>query len=216
MRILFSLLFAFFSITILQAQDRTLSVKLTEAQGSVKGEASGPTVLQYYGYQLGDLFKVLDGGYAFEIDNKALDNKKFSLDVEGDLSNKGFVIEEINEQLKEVGYEVEVSTRHPKVYHFTFDDLGTCDLSGGEVSSESLFKTTWKAKCVTLDKLMEKLREWQPELIIDNQGQGEIKIPQIKLKKASLKDIQKQLADQGITFAVSDELSLRKYITVYR
>lgn len=216
MRIFLSILFTFFGAIGLQGQDSTPTVKLTETKGTTIGQASGPTVLQYYGYQLGDLFKALDGGYAFEIENKRLDNKKFTLDVEGDLATKDWVIEEINEQLKEEGYEVEVTTRHPKVYHFSFHDLGTCDLSGGEVSSESLFKTTWKAKCVTLDKLMERLREWQPELIIDNQGQGEVKIPEIKLKKASLKDLQKQLAQQGITFTVSDELSLSKYITVYR
>ena len=215
MRVLFSLLVTFFGAIILQAQESALTVKLTEAQGSIRGEASGPTVLQFHGYYLHEILKAIDNSYAFRIETKRIDNKRFSLEVEGDISDKDKIIEEINKQLKEMGHEVELRNLHPEIFVLEFNELGSCDLSGGEVSSESLLSTTWKAKCVTVDKLIDRLVIWNPWLMIDAQGQGEVKIPQIKLKKTSLKDIQKQLSDQGINLIISDELSLRKYITGY-
>ena len=215
MRVLFGLLFSFLGVISIQAQNTTLTVTLTETKGSIRGQASGPTVLQYHGYYLSEILKAIDNGYAFRIQTKRIDNKRFSLDVEGDLNNRDKIIEEINKQLKEMGHKVELTTLHPEIYILKFNELGSCDLSGGEVTSESLSNTTWQARCVTINKLIERLQAWKPWIMIDAQDKGEVKIPQIKLKNTDLPNLQKQLSEQGITLAISDELSIRKYITTY-
>lgn len=217
MRVLVSCLLILLSVAGLNAQEEEPYVKLEEMTGSARGQASGTTVIQYYGYSLKEIFKALDTDYAFEIQNKKLRSKKFSLDVLGDLSDKDWIIEEINNIVAKEGYDVKKTDRHPRIYGLGFEAPGVCENTGGEMSSESEVNSNWEGKCVTVSRMIEKIIEWHPEILVYDQAiEDETKLPKIKLKKSNLKDLQQQLADQGIYLKVSEELSQQAYITNYR
>jgi len=213
MRTLLSCLLIVLFMASAMAQDEESYVKLYETKGSTTGQASGPTMLQFHGRNLKDLFRELDPAYAYEIDNSDLRNTRYSLEVLGDLTDKTWIIEQMNKILAEEGHEVKKTRRHPRIYTLAFPDQ-SCELSEGATSRESQVNQFWKGECVTLSRIMEKLHEWHPNLLI--QFSSDNKVPLVKLEKSTVKDLQKQLTVQGVDFEIDEALSLNKYITVYR
>ena len=215
MRVLSVLIIVLLSFSGLQAQEESYVI-LKETEGNFRGEAAGPQMVDYQGFTLHEIFKRIDPEYAFEIDNKKLRSERFTVNIKGDLSDKAWIIEEINEQLAQSGYEVKRTDRHPKIYVLGFETPGTCEVDSGTISGESQVNANWKGKCITINRLVEKINEWHPDVIIHVGTKGEVRMPQVKLRKANFKDIQMQLADQAVALLVSDVMSLSKYITAYR
>lgn len=213
MRILVTCLLALIVLTNANAQEGN-HVKLYETVGNGSGAAAGPRVLQQKGRYLKDLFRLIDPTYPFEIDNRSLRRKKFSLDVLGDLTDKGWIIEEMNKVLSNEGYEVTQTRRHPRIFTLSLKEPKQCGELGGVNSSESQINQKWEGNCVKLSRVMEKIHEWHPQLLIEVPVEN--RVSAVKLEKSTVKDIQRQLANQGIKLEVSDELSLKEYITVYR
>ena len=213
MKVLLSCLLIMCSLCIVNAQEES-SVKLFETENGMRGTASGPTMLQYRGHRLKELFGKLDPGYAYEIDHQTLRRKHFTLEVQGDLSDKQWIIEEINKLLKKEGYEVTRTRRHPRIFGLTYEAPQACDHSDGVASVESQTNNSWEGQCVTMDRVVEKLLEWHPNVLF--QMPGEQKVANVNLEKSTFKDLQRQLADQGLKLEVLEALSLRSYITAYR
>ena len=216
MKILATCLFALFTLATLNAQENSENsyVKLSVTEGNISGSAFGPNVLQYHGRYLKDLFRVIDPKYAFEIDDKTLRRTKFTLEVLGDLDDKTWIIEEMNKILSNEGYEVTRTRRHPRIFKLTCSMPQNCGEEGKVNSGESQYNQKWEGKCVKLSRVMEKLHEWHPQLLIEVPEDSRVSV--VKMEKSTVKDLQRQLANHHVKMEVDDELSLREYITVYR
>lgn len=212
MKYLLTALLIIFFIFNVNAQE--LKVELQKTTKNIRGQADGPTVLQFYGYHLKEIFRALDPAYSFEIIGEALRDNRYDLMVEGDLTDKRKIIDAINASLKEEGFEVRQSDRHPQIFALKNDGPTECSDDDDEGFIEKQENHLWEGRCIPVNRVMEKLLEWRPELLI--LPAGEIKVPRVRLEKSTLKNMRQQLSEQGLRLEVDKKVSASQWVIIYQ
>ena len=149
------------------SSSQNILVSLTELNESeIRSSSSGVNKLEYTGYSLKEILVELTDipPTLINIKSDKLKNKAYTLKITGDLTNySDQVILSLFIELDNMyGLDSRLFKvlKPVKIVVIDSADIDSCDPQGGVARYIKTYNRTWKANCVSLEDLIDKLHEW--------------------------------------------------------